>query len=56
MGEKRVVLKDDADVSLVRGNAGEVVAADRDAPAVGLHEAGDEAQKRGLAAARGPEQ
>src|SRR6185369_6193859 len=54
--EQRVVLKDDAEIAPIRWFARHVAAADTDSAVVGLGEAGDEAQGRGLAAARRPEQ
>jgi hypothetical protein len=53
--EQRVVLEDHADRALLDGPGGDVFAVEGDAPAaVGVHQAGDDAQQRGLAAARGP--
>src|SRR5205085_1291113 len=46
-------LGDEGDVTLVRGDAGDVAAGEEDGAAVGRFEAGDEAQQRGLAGAGG---
>ena len=50
--EQRVLLEDGVDVALVRRGADRVDAADQDLALVGLLEAGDHPQRRGLAAAR----
>ena len=55
-GKQRVVLEYDADVAPVRRDAREVAPADRDRPEFGNEQSGDQAQKRGLAAARRAEQ
>ena len=49
--EQRVVLEHEADPALAHVAAGGVLAVELDAPGVGLFEAGDDAQQRGLAAA-----
>ena len=54
--EQREVLEHHGDVALPRRIPGRLLAADQDAAVVGLLEAGDAAQRRGLAAARGAEQ
>jgi hypothetical protein len=56
MRKQRIVLEDEADVALVgRHQVGDVLLAEEDMPGVGLLEAGDHAQRGGLAAAgRGP--
>jgi hypothetical protein len=54
--EQRVVLEHRVDVARVRGPAADVGARQLDAAAVGLLEAGDQAQRRALARARRAEQ
>jgi hypothetical protein len=54
--EQRVRLEDRVDVALVRRQGAHVAAADEDRAVVGLLEAGDQPQRRRLAAARRPEQ
>ena len=54
--EQAVRLEHHPHVALVGGHPGEVLAADLDAARVGVLEAGEAAQRRGLAAARGAEQ
>jgi hypothetical protein len=49
-----VVLEDGVDVAPVRRRADRVLAADQDLALVRLLEAGDQPQRRGLAAARRP--
>ena len=49
--ERRIVLEDEPDAALLRGDAGDVAAADDDASAVELLEPGDRAQQRRLARA-----
>ena len=56
MGKERIVLKHQADVALVCRQSCQVLAAQGDAARAGLQEARDEAERRGLAAARGAEQ
>jgi hypothetical protein len=53
---QRVVLEDHADVALVRRQAVDAPIAEANLAAVGLVEAGYEAEQRRLAAAGGPEQ
>ena len=53
--EQRVVLEHGVDVALVRRHVGDVRAVEQHLPAVGLLEARDQPQARGLARARGPE-
>ncbi|MNT07418.1 hypothetical protein D3C72_1421180 [compost metagenome] len=55
MREKRQRLKHHAEIALVRRHMGDVVAIKLDRPAGRQVKAGDHAQKRGLAAAGGPE-
>ena len=54
--EEGVALEDRVDVALVRGRAGDVLAADEDRAGGRVAEAGDHPQRRGLAAARRAEQ
>ena len=56
MREQRVVLEDRVDVALVRRDAGDRRAGEQDLAFGRLLEAGDHPQRRGLAAARRPEQ
>ena len=56
VGERRVVLKDEADPPLLRADVADVVAVDADRPAIGDLESGDDPQKRGLARSGGAEQ
>ena len=56
MLERRVVLKDEADVAALGGDAGGVHLVDHHRPAVGLLQAADDAQQGGLATAAGAEQ
>jgi hypothetical protein len=51
VGEESVALKDEADVPLAGQEARHVLAADQDAPGIGLLEACDHAQGGGFAAA-----
>ena len=53
---ERILLEDHRDVALRRGEAGHRAAADQDLAAVGAVEAGDQAQRRGLAGAGRAEQ
>ena len=50
------MLEHEADVALAHVRAGRVLAVEQDLALVGELEPGDDAQERGLAAARGPEQ
>ena len=50
-GKQRVVLEDGVHVAVERRHAGHVTAVEQDAPLGGLLEAGDHAQRRGLARA-----
>jgi hypothetical protein len=54
--EQRVLLEDGVDVTPVRGRAHRVGSADQDLALVRLLEAGDQPQRRGLAAARRPQE
>jgi hypothetical protein len=58
VAEEGVVLEDEAHAAVREALAGDVLAVEQDGPAarVGLLEAGDDAQQRGLARARGPQQ
>ncbi len=56
VAEQRVVLKDDADLALLRAEARDVAAMQHDAAVIDRREARDRAQQRALAAARGSEQ
>ena len=56
VGEERVALEDGVDLAAVRRGSGRVGAADKDLTLVRLLEAGDQPQRRGLAAARRAEQ
>ena len=54
--EQGVALEDDADVAVLDGDMGDVLAADDDAALGGLDEAGERPERRGLAAAGGAEE
>src|SRR5207302_7160763 len=54
--KQRVVLEDRVDVALVGRQRRHVLVLEQQLAAVGLLEAGDDAQRRGLAAAGGPEE
>ena len=54
--EQRVVLEHEADLALAHVAVGRVLAVEQHAAAVGRLQAGDDAQQRGLAAARRPQQ
>mmetsp|Transcript_1013 Transcript_1013/g.2513 ORF Transcript_1013/g.2513 Transcript_1013/m.2513 type:complete len:443 (-) Transcript_1013:3285-4613(-) len=54
--EQRVMLEHEADLALAHMGVGRVLAVQQHPAAVGLLQAGDDAQQRGLAAARGAEQ
>jgi hypothetical protein len=56
MREQRVVLEHGIQRPTVRGQATHILAIDRDAAGIGLHEAGDRAQQGGLATTAGAEQ
>ena len=56
MGKKCEVLKHQVDRPMIGRQVGDVLAVEHDAPAVGLLEASDDAQGRGLAATGGAEQ
>ena len=58
MAEQGVVLEDEAHLAAARVAAGHVLVVEEDRPAagVGLLQAGDDPQQRGLARARGPQQ
>jgi hypothetical protein len=56
MREQGIGLEYHAHITLVHGHVGDVLAADMDAAGIGLLEARDHAQARGLAAARGAQQ
>jgi hypothetical protein len=56
VAEQRVVLEHKAHVALAHMHVGGVFAAEMDAAHVGRLQPGDDAQQRGLAAARGAEQ
>ena len=56
MRKQRVALEDEADVAPICGYARHVPLADQDFAAARLLKAGDHAQRRGLAAARGPKE
>ena len=54
--EQRVVLEHEADIAPVRGQVGDIFRTEQDATTVRLLEAGDHAQRGGLAASRRSEQ
>jgi phenol 2-monooxygenase len=54
--EQRVVLEDKAHAALAHVDIGRVLAAKEDLPRVGAFQPGDDAQQRGFAAARRPQQ
>ena len=56
MGEQRVVLEENADVAAVGRDGGHIFAVHQDLPGGGLGEAGDHAQRGGLAAAAAAQQ
>jgi len=56
VAEQRVVLEHEAHVALTHMHVGGVFAAEQDVAVVGCFQPGDDAQQRGLAAARGAEQ
>ena len=53
---QRVVLEDHRDVAVLRRDVGDVAVADEDVALVDLFEAGEHAQRRGLAAAGGADE
>jgi hypothetical protein len=53
---QRVVLEDHCDVAVLGGQVGDVTVADPDLAAVDLLEAGEHAQRGGLAASRGADE
>jgi hypothetical protein len=56
VGVERVVLEDHRDVAVLRRDIGDVAVADEDAAGVDLFEAGQHAQRRGLATAGGADE
>ena len=56
MREQRIALEHDADVAPVRGQLRHVLPAHHDAARIAMRETRDDAQQRGLAAARWPQQ
>ena len=56
MGVERVVLEGEADIAPARGQVVDALAADQDLAGIGHCQAGQDTHKRGLAAARRPEQ
>ena len=56
VGEQAVGLEDHPHVALVRGHPGEVLATDADRPGIRLLQAREDAERGGLAAARGPQE
>ncbi len=56
VAEQRVVLEHEADLAFARADVGDVFAVQHDRARIGILEARDHAQQRGLARARRPEQ